>query len=115
VGSNFIEWVNQFKELSPLFSLLTVITAILGAIFGIRKFAEEGRRQRQMTADKMYNAYLLRASQLPELCPDIGQIPTDPQGAYPWLVAIILNAISAQIEAGALDGESVTKAIKFDL
>ena len=63
-----------------VFSSLAAFTAVR---FAYKRFPEEGRRQRELTADSLYQAYLARAMDNPELSWPRGTIPDDER--YPWL------------------------------
>jgi hypothetical protein len=103
------------KELAPtvtaIASIISVVTALIAVVFAVWKFPQEGRRQRQVTAEGLYQAYLTLALEKPKLSWPAGKIPDDP--VYPWFVGIMCNALGAQITAGPSD--DMKTAMKFDL
>jgi hypothetical protein len=101
----------SLKDVNELIPLLSFTTALGGGIFALCRFHIEGRRQRQIMADGLYQQYLERAMDYPKLSWPEGKIPKGEK--YPWFVAIMLNALAAQIDSGATD--DMHRAIKADL
>jgi hypothetical protein len=99
------------KHQNEVLQLIVFLLAIIGVPCAIWKFLEDGRRQRATIADAPYQRYLDQALAHPRLSWPEDKIPDDEK--YPWLVAIMLNALGAQITSGAKD--DMRRGIKADL
>ena len=88
-----IQFINVTNQFLPTVAFLV---ALFGACLAYRRFTEDGRRQRQVTAEALYQGYLIKAFEYPKLSWPKGTIPEDER--YPWLVAIMCNALAAHIE-----------------
>jgi len=103
--------IETVRHINELLQLAVFLVALIGAPIAVWKFFEDGRRQRQATADGHYQRYLERAMDYPKLSWPEGTIPSDEK--YPWLVAIMLNALASQITCNP--PTDMREALKADL
>ncbi|MGA8078285.1 MAG: hypothetical protein WB868_12975, partial [Xanthobacteraceae bacterium] len=103
-----MDFLKQINEFIPPASFAVVC---IGGFIAILRFWIEGRRQSQIMADELYQKYLERAMDYPKLSWPADTIPSDER--YPWLVAIMLNALAAQISCGP--SADMRNALKADL
>lgn len=89
--------IELMRVMNEVLQTVVFLAALFGAGLAYKRFTEDGRRQRQVTADALYQGYLNKAIEHPELSWPEGKFPEDDK-RYPWLVAIMCNALSAQIE-----------------
>lgn len=102
----------DLKQTSDFWSLASFLAVIVGGLYALWKFRREGRRQRQILADGLYQRYLERAMDHPKISWPRNKVI--PKGEpYRWLIAVMLNAHAAQIISEP--SKDMREAIKADL